>query len=104
MSWDKRGYYYEARKVAGRVVRKYVGRGRVAELAAQLDSIQREKRRIEADERRMLKAELETGDEDLARLCRLTDQLAAAALQAAGFHRPKGVWRKKRRGAKDKAR
>jgi hypothetical protein len=37
MSWDRRGYYYRVRKVNGRVVREYVGAGRVAELVAQMD-------------------------------------------------------------------
>jgi hypothetical protein len=47
MGWE-RGYYYRSRKVGGRVVREHVGRGPVAELAAQLDDIRREERKAAA--------------------------------------------------------
>jgi hypothetical protein len=47
MAWE-RGYYYCVRKVNGRVVREYVGTGEVAELVAQMDALERERRQLEA--------------------------------------------------------
>jgi len=36
MAWDKRGYFYRSRRVEGRVVRDYFGRGPLADAAAYL--------------------------------------------------------------------
>ena len=47
MGWDKRGYYYHARKVNGRVIREYAGSGKLAMLAAQLATVEREKKELE---------------------------------------------------------
>ena len=44
MGWDKGRYYTRSKKVNGRVVREYIGAGRVAELVAQQDTLEREKR------------------------------------------------------------
>jgi hypothetical protein len=97
MAWDKGRYYTRSRKVNGRVVREYIGRGRVAELAAQLDSANRERRHLERLALQHEKNELETIEADLKRLTETTDLLARAALLAAGYHRHKrGEWRKRR--------
>jgi hypothetical protein len=98
MAWDKTGRYYSrSRKVNGRVVREYVGSGRVAELAARLDAIAREKRRSESSALRHEKAELEALEADVQAFSDMTDVLARAALLAAGFHQHRrGDWRKRR--------
>ena len=44
MGWDKGRYYTRSKKANGRVVREYVGAGRVAELVAQMDALERERR------------------------------------------------------------
>src|SRR5262249_32281212 len=96
MGWE-RGYYYRVRKVNGRVVREYVGTGRVAELVAQLDALEREKRRLRTLDLRHEKNELTALDADLKALAETTDHVARAALLAAGFHQHKrGEWRKRR--------
>src|SRR5262245_28031254 len=47
MGWDKDGRYYtRSRRENGRVVREYVGGGKLGELAAQLGAIDREKREV----------------------------------------------------------
>ena len=98
MGWE-RGYYYRARKVAGRVVREYVGAGRMAELAAQLDAIERQERQTKRAARQAEKAELAALVANLKALAERVDLVARAALLAAGFHQHKrGEWRKKRRG------
>jgi hypothetical protein len=102
MAWE-RGYYYRVRKINGRVVREYVGAGRVAELVAQLDAIEREERAATRAAWRAEKARLEALDADVAALIDLTDLAAAAALRAAGFHQHKGQWRRKRHGTHNRA-
>lgn len=100
MGWETRGnrtYYYTAERVGDRVVKMYVGAGRVAELAGRLDALTRAERAAKtADERRQRDA-VAALDAALAPLCELADAATAAALLAAGYHRPKrGKWRKRR--------
>jgi hypothetical protein len=97
MGWDRGRYYSRSRKVNGRVVREYVGSGRVAELAAQLDALERERRREVAQAVRDEKAELAALDADVKALTETTDLVARAALASAGYHQHKrGEWRKRR--------
>src|SRR5262245_7488089 len=96
MGWD-RGFYYRVRKVNGRVVREYVGRGPVAELVAQMDALERKQREAERAAWLAKRAEMEALDASLDELNDLADLLAHAALLAAGFRRHKrGEWRKRR--------
>jgi hypothetical protein len=96
MAWE-RGYYYRARKVNGRVVREYIGRGEVAELIARLDALERERRHLDALALRHEQAELAALEADLGALAETTDLVARAALLAAGYHRHhRGDWRKRR--------
>ena len=96
MAWE-RGYYYRVRRVNGHVVREYVGNGRVAQIIAELDDVEREQRR-----RAVLKecaeiAKLDALDADIAALVEITDLVADAALVAAGYYQHKrGEWRKRR--------
>src|SRR5262245_14694767 len=103
MSWEvrKRGrqYYTRSRRVGGRVVREYVGCGRIAELAARVDNIKREERKLEAAELasiREVDAEL---DGLIARICQLADVLGRFALMDAGYHNHRGQWRRRREKA-----
>ena len=59
MGWDKGRYDTRSRKVNGRVVREYYGAGEAAELAAQIDPLDRADREAEREARRAEKAELE---------------------------------------------
>jgi hypothetical protein len=97
MGWE-RGYYYRSRKVGGRVVRQYVGKGRAALLAARLDAAERAKRQAQADAWREERARLDALDAEVEALAAVTDGLVRAALQAAGLHEHKGQWRRKRHG------
>jgi hypothetical protein len=97
MGWDRGRYYSRSRKESGRVVREYVGSGRVAELAAQLDALDREQRGWEAAAERRAKTELEETESQVKALADMTDEVARAALLAAGFHQHKrGEWRRRR--------
>jgi hypothetical protein len=97
MGWDKDRYYTRSQKVNGRVVREYIGTGRVAELVAQMDAINREQRHLERLDLRHEKNQLANLEEDVKALCETTELVARAALLATGFHRHKrGEWRKRR--------
>ena len=101
MRWETRArggrYYTRSKKVNGRVEREYVGAGRVAELVAEMDAIEREKRHRDASALRQEKAELAALDAELKALAERTELVARAALLAAGFHRHKrGEWRRRR--------
>src|SRR5262249_2704859 len=97
MGWDKGCYYTRSRKVNGRVVREYVGTGWVAELAAQLDAVERQGREAERAADRARRAELEALDAPLNDLHDLAELVPHAALLAAGFQQHKrGEWRRRR--------
>lgn len=81
----------------GRVIREYVGTGPIAELAADMDTLDRERREEEAAIWWEEKERLEALDRPVEELCEATDLLVRAALIAAGYHQHKrGEWRKKR--------
>ncbi|MDY3560235.1 hypothetical protein R5W23_001461 [Gemmata sp. JC673] len=98
MGWDKGGLYYtRSRRVGGRVVREYVGGGPVGELAAQLDALERDRRKGERADAHAERERLAGLDAPLDELNTRADELVWAALVAAGFHQHKrGAWRKKR--------
>jgi hypothetical protein len=105
MAWETRQrgtrYYTRSRKVGGRVVREYVGRGIVGELAAREDEARRQQR-TEAlarrrEERRRDEEESRALRDLVASLDALAATLTAATLGAAGYHRhDRGQWRRRR--------
>jgi hypothetical protein len=103
MGWDRGRYYTRSRKVNGRVVREYIGSGRVGELVAELDALEREARQADRQALQDEREALRTLDAPVAELCALADLLAQAALLAAGYHQHnRGTWRK-RRGSNSEA-
>jgi hypothetical protein len=101
MGWEKRKrgglYYTRSKKINGRVVREYLGTGPLAELAAQMDALERWRREEEAEAWRAERERLEALEAPVAKLCEITEALARAALLASGYHRHnRGEWRKKR--------
>jgi hypothetical protein len=101
MAWEARSrgrgrYYTRSRKVAGRVVREYVGTGPVAELAAAADALRRADRRAAMDARRAEEASWREALAPLLELSRAVDVVVRAVLLAGGFHRHARTWRKKR--------
>jgi hypothetical protein len=99
--WERRErggpYYTRSRKEGGRVVREYVGRGALGEIAALEDEYERRRREEEAsfckEERERLEGLMAPVDE----LCEVAEVLARAALVAAGYRRHnRGGWRKRR--------
>ena len=100
MSWESREgrgrYYTRTRRVDGRVVRRYVGKGLVGEYAAFLDAESRARRAAEAlaltrDRERLTPLDdVSVAYDDGCKL------LLAATLAAAGYHRHQGSWRRRR--------
>jgi hypothetical protein len=103
MGWDKGRYYTRSRKVNGRVVREYIGAGRIGELTAQLDAIERQQRAHKRAERKVAQDLAAEHDALLRELNERVDLAARAALLAAGYHQHKrGEWRKRRAKATGK--
>jgi hypothetical protein len=100
MAWERRGgrwYYYAAGRRDGRVVKRCLGGGAVAEMTAALHDQARRDRAaaaaaLRAEAERL--AELDRRGRDLDRRCAL---LVEAHLLLAGYHRPNyGPWRRRR--------
>ena len=98
MAWERRdsNLYYHSKRVNGRVRKKYVGTGEVAQAVAYADEaiqrsrvVQSERARVELEEAKTLAS---AGEE----LWEAADILAVAQLVAAGYHRHKGEWRMRR--------
>ena len=100
MAWESRNdrgrYYTRSRRVDGRVVREYVGKGRAGEIAAGLDAEARALRAAEAEALREYRRRLEPLDRLTAELAAACELLTGATLVAAGFHRHGGEWRRRR--------
>lgn len=100
MSWELRGgkrCYYRAKRVNGRVVKEYCGTGPEAEAAARADA---EAARAKFAARYKAARELFEFRKDVAEFYAFDDLMAAEIARhmvALGFHKYRGVWRKKRK-------
>ena len=101
MSWENREgggrYYTRSHREGGRIVREYVGVGPVAELIAQADALERERREEEARAWREEREDLDALDARTRELDEFAELLTRAALLAAGYRQhERGEWRKLR--------
>jgi hypothetical protein len=102
MAWERRGsnlYYYQSKRVDGRVRKKYVGAGELAQTIAHADETIRQRRAAQSERARVELEEARTIASAGEELCEAADILAVAQLVAAGYHRHKGQWRRRRRRA-----
>src|SRR5215831_66151 len=99
MAWQQVGlrrYYYRSEWVSGRPVRRYVGTGPVAELAAAADDLRKLKRVIAAREQKAEQARWQAALGPLRELCSGTGLLVKATLLCAGYSQhARSSWRKK---------
>lgn len=107
MGWERRQrggtYYTRSRRVAGRVVREYVGTGPLAELTAAVDADARAERAAARQRLLVERQRVDTVSAAVSAVADLAEALARVALVAAGYRRhDRGQWRK-RRGAHDQA-
>lgn len=99
MAWETRErggrYYTQSYRAGGKVRRRYIALS-IAPLVAELDAERREEReaarRAWKKEREALEAEERALNEQGREVARITTE----TLQAAGYHRHKGQWRKRR--------
>jgi hypothetical protein len=101
MAWESRhdsrhSYYYRKKRVAGRVVSEYIGRGEVAALIARDDELDRLKAGADRAQRRTERASAQVLDAELDALEQELATLTTGALLCAGYHLHKGQWRKRR--------
>ena len=99
MGWETRGngrYYYRKVRDGGRVRSEYIGAGLAAEMLAEVDEFDRQRRQLEDEARRAeVDAERHTAA-TLAEVDRMVQDLTAAALIAAGYHAHRRQWRRQR--------
>jgi len=99
MGWKRingREYYYKSERVGGQIKSTYYGSGELASLIAILDAEAREEREAE---RRRHRAEREGSEEEERTIAEWFDEVQAvadAAMIAAGFHKHRGQWRRRR--------
>ena len=79
------------------MIREYVGGGILGELAAQMDALERERRKEQAARWREEQEELDALEAPVAELSEASDLLVRAALLASGYRQHnRGEWRKRR--------
>jgi hypothetical protein len=101
MPWKGPGkrYYYQVQRVGGRIVYTYYGTGQTATLIAEIDQLDKERRRLERMQAQRARNEfndLAAIPDAITLLLEQAKRAAAAALVAAGYHQHKRQWRKKR--------
>ena len=101
MGWERRQrggrYYTRSKKVNGRVVREYVGKGFTGELAAAADERERAQREAQQAAWRAECERIESAIAPLEEFCDAVETLARASLLLAGYHQHhRGEWRRKR--------
>ena len=106
MAWESRkgqgAYYTRTSRIGGRVVREYIGTGRLAQAIALMDELERQDRQAVADARREERARLDALDVKVVELDEFADLLARAVLINAGYHQHnRGEWRKRRERKND---
>jgi len=100
MAWEERNgncYYYQSeRDEEGRVRKRYIGTGDLAETIAHAEETMQ---RVRRERREWERAELERAQalaSPLLEIEEAADILARALLVAAGYRRHKGQWRRGR--------
>src|SRR5512135_2036632 len=99
MGWKQingRKYYYKSERVGGRIKSTYYGSGELASLVAILDAEAREEREAKRRRQRAERKRAEAEERAVAEWFDEVQAVADAAMVAAGFHKHRGQWRRKR--------
>jgi D-Tyr-tRNAtyr deacylase len=99
MGWETRGnnlYYYRKKRIVGRVVSEYVGRGLMAQEIELMDLTERKERYDRIRAMRQQKEEFGFFDNQVSQMNLLVDHMVGGFLIISGFHKYKGQWRRRR--------
>src|SRR5262245_41810560 len=94
-------YFYRSERDGDLVRRVYVARGEVALALARRDAIEREGLREEREAEAAERAELDRLDALVAGWCGRVEALFVGVMSAAGCHRHRRQWRKRRMNAQE---
>ena len=96
MGWE-RGFYYRVRKVNGRVVREYCGKGPLAQFLAAHDEMERSRRNSRRLAEQRDREEMDALDAQVNAVDEVVHLFAHAPLIATGHRQhDRGQWRRKR--------
>ena len=98
-----RPYFYRKVRRGGRVVSEYAGAGELAECLAMLAESDRTERDGDAERLRIERTRLEDEERAVADGFDRVEAQARAMLESAGYHQPKGRWRKRHGQAEEVA-
>jgi hypothetical protein len=101
MSWEQRNgrgrYYTHSDRENGRIVRKYYGKGELGQLAADLDTIERQTRLLQREVRAAEVDWIAAIEGPVVDSSRAVDLAVTCELLVAGYHRhDRGPWRRRR--------
>jgi hypothetical protein len=90
------GYYYRCEREGGRVETTYLGGGERGLVAELLDAEERAEQEAERESARVEREQAEAEERAVAEWFDGVQAVADAAMVAAGYHRHKGQWRRRR--------
>lgn len=95
MGWERSRYYTRSRKIDGHVVREYMGRGLVAEIAAMEDADARLLKQRQREEDRQARQRFRDNEAPLREWQQLADLAMKRALAGVGLYQHhRGEWRR----------
>jgi hypothetical protein len=100
MAWEERNgnrYYYQCERAEdGRIMKRYIGAGEIAELIAHADDTRRRAREARRAREREELERMEALAAPILEVDKAADILARVHLIARGFRKRKGEWRRGR--------
>jgi hypothetical protein len=100
MAWkliNGRRYFYKSEREGGRVKSTYFGAGESGSLMAEWIALERLEREAERERERGERGESDAAERSISDWFDGVQAVADAAMLAAGFHKHKGQWRRRRR-------
>lgn len=99
MGWETRKggtYYYAKERTGARVVSRYIGAGELVHFVETMETERREEKELNREAWRLERGQMRREEERATEIFAAADELMEAALLAAGFHKHKREWRRKR--------
>jgi len=96
MAHRYKGYWYRCKRERGRVVTEYLGAGEFAQTMAEIDALKQQERDLAREAIRAEMARENDIDREIDAMGAQVRALTGAILEAHGYHKLKGQWRKRR--------